>query len=98
MALKVSWSKRARIRFTEIIQYLETECGRKVSYTIAQDIYHTIEILSIFPDMGTIENRDYNIRGLVISKQITLFYQVRPDRIVLLNFYDNRQNPYKKNL
>lgn len=98
MALKVSWSKRASIRFSEIIQYLETEFGRKVSNTIAQDIYHTIEILSIFPDMGSLENHDYNIRGLVISKQITLFYQVRSDRIVLLNFYDNRQNPYKKNL
>ena len=35
------------------------------------------------------------IRGFVIVKQITLFYQVRNNTIILLNFYDNRQKPKK---
>jgi len=91
MALKLSWSKQAGIRFDEIIRYLELEFGEKVANTIAQEVYHTLEILTIFPDIGTIENNDFNIRGLIISKQITLFYQIRTGRIILLNFYDNRQ-------
>lgn len=93
MALKLFWSKQAGVRFDEIIKHLEFEFGEKVAKTYAQDIYHTLEILTIFPDIGTIENKLLHIRGFVISKQITLFYMIRKNRIILLNFYDNRQAP-----
>jgi plasmid stabilization system protein ParE len=91
MALKISWSKKASIRFDEIVQYLGSEYGFKVANDFVTNIYHTLDILSILPELGSIENRNFNIRGLVVARQITLFYQIRHDRIVLLNFYDNRQ-------
>jgi hypothetical protein len=64
-----------------------------VAKDFAQNIYNTLDILSIFPELGSVENQKLNIRGLVVTKQVTLFYQVRQDRIILLNFYDNRQKP-----
>jgi len=50
----------------------------------------------VFPEMGTMEHAALNIRAFVIVRQITLFYQVRENEIVLLNFYDNRQDPANK--
>lgn len=93
MALELYWTRKAGFRFEKIIEYIEAEFGEKVAKVTAQNIHHTLDILSIFPELGSIENIEFNIRGLVISKQITLFYQIRTDRIVLLNFYDNRQQP-----
>jgi plasmid stabilization system protein ParE len=91
MALRISWSKNAGIRFEEISTYLELEFGYKAAKDFARNIYNTIDILSIFPELGSVENQKLNIRGLVVTKQVTLFYQVRQDRIILLNFYNNRQ-------
>jgi plasmid stabilization system protein ParE len=93
MALRISWSKKAGIRFDEIVQYLESGYGFRVANDFVTNIYHTLDILSILPELGSIENKYLNIRGLVVVQQITLFYQVRQDRIILLNFYDNRQKP-----
>jgi len=39
------------------------------------------------------EHPEREIRGFVIVKQLTLFYKIKQDKIILLNFYDNRQNP-----
>ena len=53
-------------------------------------------MISEFPEIGSLENTDLNIRGFVIVKQITIFYQVRNEMIIILNFYDNRQRPKSK--
>ncbi|MBN1927867.1 MAG: type II toxin-antitoxin system RelE/ParE family toxin [Prolixibacteraceae bacterium] len=50
MALKISWSEKAGKSFENIIEYLELEFGYQVANSIARDIYHTLEILSVFPD------------------------------------------------
>jgi plasmid stabilization system protein ParE len=93
MALKISWSKKALLRFNEITSYLESEFGRNTASGFVNKVYESIFIISIFPEIGSIEKEELNIRGLIIFQQVTLFYQVRTERIILLNFYDNRQNP-----
>lgn len=52
-------------------------------------------VLIKYPKLGRLVNSEKNIRAFVIVKQITLFYQVNHDAIILLNFYDNRQGPGK---
>jgi len=59
-------------------------------------VYEFLEIVSEFPEIGSIENGDLKIRGFVIVKQITVFYLVRDQQIIVLNFYDNRQRPKRK--
>lgn len=36
---------------------------------------------------------DVNVRIATITKQTSLFYEVKDDHIILLFFYDNRQDP-----
>jgi len=93
MALKISWSRKALARFNEISIYLELEFGEKTASHFVRRAYNAIFTISIFPEIGSIEMKELNIRGLVIHQQITMFYQVKTDRIILLNFFDNRQNP-----
>jgi len=55
-----------------------------------------LEILSEFPEIGTIENKEKGIRGFTIIKQVNLFYRISGDKVILLNFFYNRQHPKKK--
>lgn len=96
MALEIQWSKRADKKFDEIIEYTVQEWGEKVTGSFVKRVYEFLDILSEFPELGTIENEEKKIRGYTIIKQITIFYKVSIDIIILLDFFDNRQNPKKK--
>lgn len=96
MALEIFWSKKADKRFDRIIEYLESEWGEKSASLFAKKVYDLLDILIELPGIGTYEKKELNIRGIIIVKKITLFYQVRSKKLILLNFHDNRQNPKRK--
>ena len=96
MAIEIYWSKQADKKFDTILEYLELEWGTSRVKIFVKKVYDFMDTHKEYPDIGTIENEDLNIRGYVIIKQLTLFYQIRNDRIILLNFYDNRQKSGKR--
>jgi len=98
MALKIIWSKRADQKFDKIIAYLNEDFGEGVTKTFVKKVYDFLDILSEFPELGSIENRERGIRGFTIVKNINVFYRFEDKTIYLLDFFDNRQNPQKKNI
>ena len=96
MALKVFWSKRADRKFDKILEYLMLEWGEHVTNAFVKKGYDFLDILSEYPKIGTIENKEKGIRGFTIVKQVNIFYKIYNDKIVILNFFDNSQNPKKK--
>lgn len=95
MALKIYWSKRAEKQLDEILLYLQNEWGENTTKNFAKKIYNFLDLLSKYPNLGTIENKEKQIRGFPIVKQVNLFYKIDNGRIILLSFFDNRQNPQK---
>ncbi len=96
MALTIFWSKRADLKFDKIIKFLDEEWGETATKAFVRKVYDFLEILQEFPEIGTLENKESNIRGFVIVKQLTLFYKINQNNIILLNFFDNRMNPKRK--
>ena len=96
MALTIVWSKRASHKFDQIISYLIVEWGEKSAKDFFLKVFDFLETLSEFPEIGTIENNEKDIRGFTIVKQVTIFYRVKNDKILILLFFDNRQNPKRK--
>ena len=96
MALEIVWSKRASIKFDQIISYLIEEWGEKSAKQFIGNLFTFLEVLSEFPEIGSVENREMNIRGFTVVKQVNLFYRIKNDKIILILFFDNRQNPKKK--
>ena len=96
MALEIKWSKKADRSFDSIIAYLNGEFGKTTTSNFVRKVHEFIDLLCEFPELGTEENKDLNIRGFVIIKQVKIFYKIRNQNIILLNFYDNRQRPKKK--
>jgi len=78
------------------LQYLSQEWGEKVTQAFIQRTYDFLDILVDFPEIGPIQNLSKNIRGFTLTKQITIFYRLENNRILLLNFFDNRQRKEKK--
>ena len=98
MALEIYWTKRADKNFDKIIEYLLNEWGENVSHAFVKKVYDFLDILAEFPEIGTIENRKKGIRGFAIVKQVNVFYRIIGNKIILLNFFDNRQDPKRKRL
>ena len=96
MALEIYWSKQADKKFDFIIEHLRLEWGESSIKIFVKKVFDFLDTIKELPEIGTIENKELNIRGFVILKQLTLFYQIRDNKIILLNFYDNRQKPKKR--
>ncbi|GLR18256.1 type II toxin-antitoxin system RelE/ParE family toxin [Portibacter lacus] len=96
MALKIIWNKRALNNFNKILDYLEHSFGEQTAKSFVVRSYNIIEQLSENPNLGSLELKAKNIRGILISKHNRLFYRLTEEEIILLNFFDIRQKPKKK--
>jgi plasmid stabilization system protein ParE len=96
MALEICWSKRASNKFDKILEYLLEKWGERITGNFIKKVYGFLEILADYPKIGAVENKEKGIRGFTVIKDINIFYKVTGETIVLLDFFDNRQNPEKK--
>ena len=96
MARLIKWSRHADIKFDKILEYLESEWGEKTTKAFVKRTHEFLDLLIDFPEIGSIENADRQIRGFVLVKQISIFYKIKGKVIVILNFYDNRQRPKRR--
>ncbi len=98
MALEIKWSKRADKSFDKIIEYLEDNWSENVVKAFVQKLYDFLELLSEFPEIGAMQYPEKSIRGFTLTKQVNVFYKIKADTIIILDFFDNRQDPKKKSL
>jgi len=96
MALTISWTTRASSNFDNIIEYLELQWGDKVASQFIKNVYDFLELISEFPKLGSIENKEKGIRGFTLLKQVNIFYRIKNEKIIILGLFDNRQDPSKK--
>jgi plasmid stabilization system protein ParE len=96
MALTIRWTKRAQKKFDLIIEYLLIEWNEHVAEAFVKKVYEFIDTLADFPEIGIIENKEKAIRGFTIVKQINIFYHIEGSQIIILDFFDNRQEPKRK--
>jgi len=96
MALEIKWTKRATYSFYNTIDYLEEEWSERSARKFVQIVNRFLHTLQEQPEIGKIEVAEKGIRGFVLSRQNTVFYRIKGQRIILLKFFDNRQHPSKK--
>ena len=94
--LKVFWTKRAVKKFEKICDYINSNWGIPTTNKFKKRVKLIVNLLSDFPEIRTIEFKNRNIRGIVVVRQLTLFYKVKDNKLIILNFFDNRQQPDKR--
>ena len=67
----------------------------KFAKNFLQNWFLNIELISNFPNLGIQSEKDKSVRKISVSKYLVLYYRVERDLIILLNFFDVRQDPEK---
>jgi plasmid stabilization system protein ParE len=93
MSLPVVFSPSARKSFLSIIQTIQEKWGKKSSDKFKVISVRILKNLSLQPNMFKASTLASNIRKGTISKQTSFLYQIHEDRIEVLFFIDNRQEP-----
>ena len=92
MAYQITWTKRADETLYKQVEYLAENWSDKVVTTFVDKVYHIVYLLSEFPEMGQLLDKEKKIRGVLINPNVRLTYQFDGSIILLLRFTDTRQN------
>lgn len=92
--MQVYVTPRAERNFDSILDYLNEKWGEKTAKEFILKVDEIFKLLKNYPQMGQVEKND--IRGFQLSRQTRILYRVRNNKIVILSFFDVRQDPMKK--
>jgi len=97
MAYEITWSAEAKLTYLAIIEYLDKEWTEKEIINFAERVHNKLNLLSVQPAIGKIHKKRYNIHKTLVHKRVSLVYHIKPGKkeIVLLSFWDDRQDPKK---
>lgn len=93
--LKIRWTEEASKNLDSIITYLEDNWTTKELTRFFTKLEKQISILSIFPEAFPISKKKSRVHRCVFMKQLTIYYTIENEHLVLLSIFDNRQNPNK---
>ena len=93
--MEIIWTEQAELSYISNIEYLEKFWTEKEIINFENEVFRIIEIIEQNINIGKLE-KELNCKSIVILKQITLFYDIINNKIVLLNFWDNRQDTKKR--
>ncbi|HLR24617.1 MAG TPA: hypothetical protein VK112_02035 [Fodinibius sp.] len=96
MAYDIIWMPMARISYIQTLEYIREHWSYAELEAFQSATEDAITRISKFPEIYEYSPQS-NTRRCVLSKQVSLYYQVNKSRqiVELLVFWDNRQDPQK---
>lgn len=88
--MKIIWSKKAEYNFDNIQNYLEQFWSPLIVKKFIKDVLKIITLLENNPFIGKY-NSKLKCRSIVISRNVTLYYETNEDYIELVSLHNNRQ-------
>ena len=98
MYKKVIWSPRAQEEYISTLEYwIEHNDSSTYSNKIIDEVERIEQRILDFPIAHTIvyQTPEKEIRRVLILHNFSLFYQIFTDRIEIVFFFDNRNDPKK---
>jgi len=92
--MQVFVTPRAERNFDSIVDHIKQKWGEKTAKEFIQKVDEIFMLLKDFPLMGQVENND--IRGFQLTRHTRILYRIRDNKIIILSFFDVRQDPKKK--
>jgi len=93
MSLPVVISETALKTFESICAQIHERLGVKALNDFKKNTIKTLELIGNSPFIYKETEFDSNIRQGLIKKISSVFYEIKSDRIEVLFFWDNRQEP-----
>ena len=93
--MEIVWSAKAKITFYNVLDYLEKNWTKKEILQFYQKTQLVLNVIKRNPGIFPVSQKHKEIRRAFVDKNNSFFYLVDSynQRIYLLTFFDNRQNP-----
>jgi hypothetical protein len=89
--MEIEWSFRSKIDYWSNIEYLEENWSEKEIISFIVTVENHLDLLK--SNLITFNKTDFkNVYRIVIIKQITLYFTIKSDKIILLRFWNNYQD------
>lgn len=95
MACEIIWTENAREDLKNIFTYLQQEWSSRIAENFLVECYSKIDLIAHFPYIGVQSEKINSVRRILVTKHNALFYKVERKNIILLDFFDTRQQPDK---
>jgi plasmid stabilization system protein ParE len=95
VALEIVWTLEAEKKFENIIDYLLKVWSEKEVIQFVETTDKVANFISEYPRMFRKTDKR-NVYEALITKQNLMVYKVFRNRIVIITFWDTRQDPKKK--
>ncbi|PPL01311.1 type II toxin-antitoxin system RelE/ParE family toxin [Parapedobacter indicus] len=92
--MRLIWTEDAMNDYHHNIDFLLERWTTRIAQEFIEQVEDILELIAIFPEMYPLSNYK-SVRKVVIRKQISLFYKIDGENILLLRFWNNYQNPRK---
>jgi plasmid stabilization system protein ParE len=93
--MNILLTKKAEKNYNSIKLFIKEEWGENVALAFEQKTKDFFDLVELFPELGSIEFAPKEIRGFQLTKQTRVFYRIKNHRIIILSFFDVRQDPEK---
>lgn len=90
--MRILLTRRAVRNFRSIVNHIQSEWGEGAAEVFEQKTINFLDLLADFPEIGTVEFDEKQIRGFLLTRQIRVFYRIKGERIIILDFFDVRQH------
>lgn len=92
---EVVLSPDAKRKLEQLLQYLEEEFSERTKQRFISTIEKVLDRIIKYPESFPQSAKVKSVRRCIISRHTVMFYRVQKNRIEILTFFDNRQNPMK---
>ena len=95
--MKITWSAQAKRDYYKILEYLHENWGINEVKSYIDKTEEVLKVIREQPQAFIESTKRKNVRKGFVTRHNSLFYKVKTQKkeIVLLTFWDNRQNPAK---
>ncbi len=95
---KIEWTDNALDELKATFKHLEENWTERELSRLSNELERILNLISINPGLFPVSEKQ-NIRRVVIKKLNSLYYrEVSGNRIEILSFFANRQNPDKRKI
>lgn len=93
----IVWSKRAKETYFIVLDYLTENWSKREVLQFMNRVEIVLEAIKKNPRMFVTSFHKSNLRKAYVDKNNSFFYSIDPYKksLVILTFYDNRQDPDK---
>ena len=90
---RIDWTVEALNNLDDIIDYLTNRWSNREISIFYKLLDKRLELLSKSPHIFPDSELKTNVKRSVLSKQTTVYFEVKTNSLVILSLFDNRKNP-----